>query len=221
MARRRSSGGDAGVPPVNPSAPESYADEAGMLTAYLNELQTLLDDALERRPHVFDHRVSQLRLAWPDVKTKFDIAREGLARPETANGRVYFEQRGLTGPELDLKLDLFRSARDDYERRAQEEDQVERLWTRAVAFSRGLGASRLIRGARDRVMAGARWATRGAFGVALRVADIPLGSLGKALDAVFQNVTGVGMIYGAAVEGIKEFKESAEEVAGLSQQADE
>jgi hypothetical protein len=206
---------------VNPSTPESYADEAGMLIGFLDELQGLLDDALERRPHIFDDHVGQFRLAWPEVKAKFDKAREGLRRSETSAGRDYFEQRGLTGHELDLKLELFRSARDDYEKRAQEEDEVERLWTRAVVFTRGFGVGRLMRGARDRAMAGARWATRGAFGVALRVADIPLGSLGKALDAVFQNVTGVGMIYGAAVEGIKEFKESAEQVARRSQQAGE
>ena len=195
-------------------AAQSFEDDVRRIVQFLDELKRLLGTTVTVRRDLFGEHHDSLEAAWATVEPRFDTVQAGLELAGAQTNGEAFEARGLTGHELTLKLELFQAAKDDFERFVDAQDDVHRVRRTSDAVARVFRPLRVVpwvwRGVEERL----RKFAKSALGRALEIADVPLGSLGKALDVALGTAPGVATIYGAAVEGIAEFKDSAKHAAG-------
>jgi hypothetical protein len=205
--------------PTSTKQPDPSA--RGELRDFLDELRDLLEGTLTDHTVLFGSHASALTRAWARVSARFQVieyALEGktesgksLAREKRAQIDRELEQHGLTGPELALKLEVFRSAVIEYLDEVDQQDEAERYWRTWEVRLRGSDwIDRLLHSRAVRRLANVRDAGRALLkrrlGRALEAGDVALDSLGQALDFI----PGVG----AAAAGIGEFKDATRVALG-------
>ncbi|UEM08995.1 hypothetical protein J4G43_030115 [Bradyrhizobium barranii subsp. barranii] len=98
---------------------DSISDEEArrLLVEFLRQVEKVLQDVVENpRPTIPGRHHESMRVAWNDVKGKFTVAIGALSPTdpiaiETLEGEL--RDRGLTGPQLIFKLNVFRHAREN------------------------------------------------------------------------------------------------------------
>lgn len=199
------------------AADEGATAAKAELSRFLIELEDLLEGALEDYPELFGAHSARLQAAWPEAKARSEVVRSALAgqlpddKKLTAKQSSELDERltqhGLTGEQLALKLELFRSAAVDFLEELPRQAEAEAFWSTWIVRFRGSSLlerilrSRFARRLKELRAAG-RALSRGLLKRPLDIANVVVDSLALALAFL----PGVGMAAGA----FGEFKKAAE-----------
>jgi hypothetical protein len=196
-----------------PGTPEKDAAQARtQLSAFLADLERLIDTLLSDRPELIGYAHGAMASAWAEVQPRFKEVRDELARttagpkgssrPTPNEVDAQLRDHGLTGAQLELKLNQYGAAAAALIEELVGVDEAERYWQQWLRRLRGSRAAGWVKRRLEAVRAMGRRSLRSTFRRLCRIANNILDSLGDALNVV----PGVG----AAVKGIQEFKDALE-----------
>jgi hypothetical protein len=195
---------------------QDAAQARRQLSLFLSDLEDLLDTLLRDRPELIGYAHGAMASAWVEVKPRFQVVNRELFRvtygetadqeesslPRPAEVDAHLREHGLTGVQLELKLDQYGAAAAALIEELASADEAERYWQQWLGRLRGSRAAGWVKRRLQAVRAIGRRSLQSKFGRLFRIANNILDSLGDALNFV----PGVG----AAAKGIKEFKDALE-----------